>query len=175
MTEFRSATDLPPEKAEIVELMGWAAILQVEAEKLNRQSWGLRGRALLEVAGTLLLLLFLASRLDQLGAEVWFGKWAPQNIVVGTLYCFIFIAPMYRRMAELLKRAGQHKAQANLLLTLRDHILMTNGEPESPFVRQAIANAIAWIDFNNKTAPQIREQIEFLTLETAKLPSTKSL
>lgn len=175
MNEFRSASDLPPDKAEIVELMGWAAIFQVEAEKLKRQAWGLKGSALLEVLGAILFVIYFVSKLDGAEADALFGRWAPQNIVFGTLLSFIVIAPMFRRMSQHLRQAGQHKAQATLLLTLRDHILMTNGEPASPLVKQLIGNAIAWIDFNNITAPQIREQIEFLTLETAKLSGTKSL
>lgn len=175
MDELRREAQLPQDKAEIVEYMGWAAIFQVEAEKLKRKVIGQKAKALLEIAGALLMLIYFISKLDGAETDVWFGKWAPQNIVFGTLLSFIVIAPMFRRMAQHLRKAGHQRAQATLLLILRDHILLANGEPESPLVRQSIGNAMAWIDFNNQATPQIRQQIEFLTLETAKLPSTKSL
>lgn len=175
MNEFRSASDLPPDKAEIVEFMGWATIFQIEADKLKRQTPGLKRQALLELVFPAILLMYPLWKLDSANVNIWAGNWPPQVIVLAILLAFIFIVPTFRKMSENLRKADQLNAQATLLLVMRDHILMTNGEPASQLVKQSIGNAIAWIDLNNKTAAQVRDQIEFLTLETAKLSGTKSL
>lgn len=164
MNEFRSATDLPPDKAEIVEFMGWAAIFQVESEKLKRQSRRLKAKAIFNVLAYLALLVYLYFAVTRMFAD-YQGATSSQRYIAAASIGIAFAGPVINFVVRDWRSFKEIESMAAVLQSLSDRVLVTNGQPASKQVKELIRSAAGWIEFKNKDRAQLQQLLDTISAE----------
>lgn len=164
MNEFRSATDLPPDKAEIVEFMGWAAIFQVEAEKLKRQSRRLKAKAIFNVLSYLALLAYLYFAVTRMFAD-YQGATASQRYIAAASIGIAFFGPVLNFAVRDWRSFKEIEAMAAVMQSLCNQVMITNGKPASKQVKELIRSAAGWIEFKNRDRAQLRQLLDTISAE----------